>query len=272
MNEDELRGALRHTMAATSPPQPMSATDALVAGRRARFRRRLVSVCAGSATALVLVAAVGFTGSLGSGGPEHPAGTEPSPSGTVDPLGRPTQEEWTAARKQAQALLDELVAVVPAGYTVVEDSLNPVALFPIGMGGRTNPSSDLVYQASFSIRQGEQSGLVLVEAHTGNTSMTGLQGDGCQLTLQIYPSSRGQCRLVTVGQAKVGVAQTRWTSDDPPRSAQWAGYRHPDGVVVKVAQISRPDRYGKASPELKKLPFTAQQLADLAASDRFHVD
>lgn len=80
---------------------------------------------------------------------------------------------------------------------------------------------------------------------------------------------------MTAGQVKVGVAQSRWSNEDPKRSAQWAAYRHPDGVLVKVAQISRPDisahRFG-VLPELKKLPFTAQQLADLAVSERFHVD
>ncbi|MDZ5445115.1 hypothetical protein U2F26_20630 [Micromonospora sp. 4G57] len=278
MNEDEFRGALRRTMAATSPPQPMSTADALVAGRRARFRRRVVSFCAGSATAVVLVAAVGFTGVLGSGSRYSPAGTKPSSSSTVDPRSRPSQVEWTAGKEQAQAMLNELIAVVPAGYTVVEDSLNPVAMVPMGsMGtaGRPTWMGDWVYQASFSIRQGKQTGLVLVEVHTGHSPLTRLQGDGCELTLQIYPSSRGQCQLVTVGQAKVGVAQSHWKNEDPPQFAQWAGYRHPDGAVVKVAQISSPDPYAHrfgVLPELKKLPFTVEQLAELAASDRFHVD
>ncbi|MEH0938702.1 hypothetical protein [Micromonospora psammae] len=227
---------------------------------------------AGSATAVVLVAAVGFTGVLGSGSRYSPAGTKPSSSSTVDLRSRPSQEEWTTARKQAQAMLNELVAVVPAGYTVVEDSLNPQALVPMGTVGRPTAVGDWLYLASFSIRQGKQTGLLLVEVQTGHSR---LQGDGCELTLKIHPFPRGQCQLVTVGQAKVGVAQVHWTNEDPPRFAQWAGYRHPDGVVVKVAQLSSPDSYAHrfgVLPELKKLPFTVQQLAALAASDRFHVD
>lgn len=285
MNEDEIRGALRRAMAAASPPQPMSTTDALAAGRRARFRRSVVSFCAASATAVVLAAAVGFTGVLGSGGSYRPTGTEPPSGSTADPtattppgavrctpascphLGAPdlTQEEWDARRNRAREMLDDLLAALPAGYTVVrDDPLNP--LDPM-------VSSSGIYQAYFTVRQGKQTGLVLVEVHSPQSPIGNRwQGDGCDLALEIWPYPRGTCQLVTVGQAKVGVAQARWSNEDPKRSAQWAGYRHPDGVLVKVAQISRPDRYWKAPPELKKLPFTAQQLADLAVSDRFHVE
>ncbi|MEU9828037.1 hypothetical protein [Micromonospora chersina] len=265
----------------------MSTTDALVAGRRARFRRRVVSFCAASATAVVLVAAVGFTGALGSGGSHPPAGTEPPfgstavptptlPSGAVlctpatcPQLGAPdlTQEEWDARRNRAREMLNDLVAAVPAGYTVVrDDPLNP--LDPM-------VSSSGIYQAYFTVRQGKQTGAVLVEVHSPQSPIGNQdrwQGDGCDLALAIWPYPRGTCQLMTAGQVKVGVAQARWSNEDPKRSAQWAAYRHPDGVLVKVAQISRPTTYWKAPPELKKLPFTAQQLADLAVSDRFHVD
>ncbi|MET7806127.1 hypothetical protein [Micromonospora chersina] len=287
MNEDELRGALRRTMAATSPPQPMSATDAVVAGRRARFRRRVVSFCAASATAVVLVAAVGFTGVLGSGGGYRPAGAEPPSRSTADPRastppgtarctsdacllhGMPdlSQEEWDARRNRAREMLDYLLAALPAGYTVVrDDPLNP--LEPMA-------SSSGIYQAYFTVRQGKQTGGVLVEVHSPQSPIGNQdrwQGGGCDLALEIWPHPRGKCQLMTVGQVKVGVVQARWSNETPKRSAQWAAYRHPDGVLVKVAQFSGLDRYWKAPPELKKLPFTAQQLADLAVSDRFHVD
>ncbi|MFG3603172.1 hypothetical protein [Micromonospora chersina] len=285
MNEDELRGALRHTMAATSPPQPMSATDALIAGRRARFRRRVVSFCAASATAVVLVAAVGFTGALGSGGSYRPAGTKPPSGSTADPtptlppgavlctpatcphLGAPdlSPEEWNARRNRAREMLDDLLAALPAGYTVVrDDPLNP--LDPM-------VSSSGIYQVYFTVRQGKQTGGVLVEVHTPQSPIGNhWQGGGCDLALEIWPYPRGKCQLMTVGQVKVGVVQARWSNETPKQSAQWAAYRHPDGVLVKVAQFSGLDRYWKAPPELKKLPFTAQQLADLAVSDWFHVD
>ncbi|MFF4810291.1 hypothetical protein ACFY03_18985 [Micromonospora chersina] len=274
MNEDDLRGALRRTMAATSPPQPMSTTDALVAGRRARFRRRVVSLCAGSATAVVLVAAVGFTGVLDSGRPDQSAAAEPSPRSMADPTGTPrlglpklTQEEWDARRTRAREMLNDLLAALPAGYTVVRD--DPLNL-PDSMA---SPSG--IYQAHFIVRQGKQTGAVLVEVHTPQSNIGNRwQGDGCDLALEIWPYPRGTCQLATVGQVKVGVARARWSNEDPKRAAQWAGYRHPDGVLVKVAQISRPDisahRFG-VLPELKKLPFTAQQLAALAVSERFHV-
>ncbi|WP_328380941.1 hypothetical protein OHQ88_23455 [Micromonospora zamorensis] len=283
MNEDEFRGALRDVMATTSPPPPMSAADTLAAGRRARFRRRVVSFCAGSATAVVLVAAVGFTGVLGSGSSYRPAGTEPPSNSAADPrattppgavrctpascphLGSPDlpQEEWDARNNRAREMLDDLIAALPAGYTVVrDDPLNPLDPKAFSLG---------FYQAYFNVRQGKQTGLVIVEVHTPQSPIGNRwQGNGCDLALEIWPP-RGTCQLMTASQAKVGVAQARW-NEDPPRFAQWAVYRHPDGVLVKVVQISRPDRYWTAPPELKKLPFTAQQLADLAVSDQFHVD
>ncbi|MFG2109944.1 hypothetical protein [Micromonospora chersina] len=288
MNEDELRGALRHTMAATSPPQPMSTTDALVAGRRARFRRRVVSFCVGSATALVLVAAVGFTGVLGSGSNYRPADAKPPSGSTADPrattppgtvrctpascphLGLPdlSQEEWDARRTRARQMLNDLLAALPGGYTVGRDD-------PLNSPD-SGASSSGMYQAHFTVRQGKQTGVVLLEVHTPQSNIGNRwQGDGCDLALEIWPYPRGKCQLVNVGLVKVGVARARWSNEDPPRSAQWAGYRHPDGVLVKVAQISSPDisahRFG-VLPELKKLPFTAQQLAELAVSERFHVD
>lgn len=175
MNEDELRGALRRTMAATSPPQPMSTTDALIAGRRARFRRRVVSFCAASATAVVLVAAVGFTGALGGGRPDQSVAAEPSPRSMADPTGTPrlglpklTQEEWDARRTRAREMLNDLLAALPAGYTVVrDDPLNP-------------PDSKVfsgMYQVHFLVRQGKQTGAVLVEVHTPQSNIgNGWQG------------------------------------------------------------------------------------------------
>ncbi|MCI4066119.1 hypothetical protein MRQ36_27650 [Micromonospora sp. R77] len=157
-------------------------------------------------------------------------------------------------------MLDALLAALPGGYTVVrDDPLNPL-----------DPKASLsgIYQAYFTVRQGKQTGLVLVEVHDPQSPIGDRwEGDGCALALAMWPVPRGRCQLMTTGQTKVGVAQSQWGD----RFAQWAGYRHPDGVVVKVAQISRPDRYWKAPPELKKLPFTVQQLADLAVNERFHV-
>jgi hypothetical protein len=48
----------------------------------------------------------------------------------------------------------------------------------------------------------------------------------------------GDCQVVTVGAVQVGVV-VQPTGDD--RFDQWAAYRHPDGVVVFVAQSLKHD-------------------------------
>jgi hypothetical protein len=61
--------------------------------------------------------------------------------------------------------------------------------------------------------------------------------------------------ISTVGSVQVGVV-VRPAGDD--RFDQCAAYRHPDGVVVFVAQASTAD---DSRPALTKLPFSAEQLA-----------
>ncbi|MET8349000.1 MULTISPECIES: hypothetical protein [unclassified Micromonospora] len=52
------------------------------------------------------------------------------------------------------------------------------------------------------------------------------------------------------------------------RFDQWAAYRHPDGVVVYVAQRAK---LGDDPPALTTLPFSVPQLAALAVDERFHL-
>ena len=52
------------------------------------------------------------------------------------------------------------------------------------------------------------------------------------------------------------------------RFDQWAAYRHPDGVVVFVAQGASLD---DERPGLTTLPFSVRQLAALAVNERFHL-
>ena len=77
----------------------------------------------------------------------------------------------------------------------------------------------------------------------------------------------GDCKVVTVGKAKVGVM-----NGDEDRIDQWAAYRHPDGIVVFVAQ-SRAATNGEAALKpLKDLPLSESELAALATDDRFHLN
>ncbi|WP_243704919.1 hypothetical protein [Micromonospora sp. KC723] len=83
---------------------------------------------------------------------------------------------------------------------------------------------------------------------------------------QRFWAMKGECQVVDAGARKVGVV-VRPTDDD--RFDQWAAYRHPDGVVVFVAQSGGSNG---GPTELTKLPFSVEQLAALATDDRFHLE
>ncbi len=110
------------------------------------------------------------------------------------------------------------------------------------------------------VAQGGGTGKLLAEVHTvGN----GLTTDQCEVAQQFW-GMRGECQVVGVGAAQVGVV-VRPTHHG--QFDQWAAYRHPDGVVVFVAQAAQAD----GARPLGQLPLSVAQLAELAASDRFHL-
>lgn len=286
MKEDELRDALRNTIAASSPPPPMSTTHAIAAGRRARVRRFAAWTGAGSATAVAVIAVVGivFAGAGPAPGVAQPAGPGPvttppaqlsSSGGTKEPWpngpdGKP-QEDRTARAgtrlDQGVRLLDEIVAVVPAGYTAPENPATrapnetPLRDHQAQFEDRVNGIEVWSYLSSAAVAQGERTGRLLVEVHTAGNQ---LSDDLCALA-QTFWGMKGQCQVVTTGNLQVGVV-VRPDGDD--RFDQWAAYRHPDGVVVFVAQSRK---FSDRLPSLTNLPFTVHQLAALATNERFHL-
>ncbi|GIH03821.1 hypothetical protein Rhe02_18880 [Rhizocola hellebori] len=278
MNEDAFREALRGEMAAATPPPPMSTAVALGAAKRARMRRRAVWACVGSAAAVLAVAGLTTIGPLGAGGFSpagpglpvlpYPSTKEAWPTG---PDGQPQEDRTARAgvrNDQAIKLLTEIVSVVPAGYTAPEDPANPPAdrqplrSYQASFEEKVNGVEVWGYMSSAAVAQGDQVGRLLVEVHTvGNQ----LPAEPCALAQQFW-GMQGECQTVTVQAAQVGVI-VRPTNDD--RFDQWAAYRHPDGVVVFVAQSAQnPTEGGLALPTL---PFTVQQLATLAVDERFHL-
>lgn len=281
MNEEELREALRREMATITPPAPSSSATTLRAARKALVRRRSAWACAGSAAVVLAVtgATVGVPGFFGSGGLK-PAGLWPQPaphpsaSDTAQPWptgldGRP-QEDRTARAgdryDQGARLLDAVLSVVPARYTVenpVNQSVGQPSLrshqaqFEERVGGVEVWS----YLASVALFEGQRTGRLLVEVHTAENR---LPEDPCALAQKFW-GMRGECQVEVVGAAQVGVV-ARPSGDD--RFDQWAAYRHPDGVVVFVAQGMRFD---DERPQLTDLPFTVPELAALAIDDRFHL-
>lgn len=282
MNGEELREVLRSEMAATVPPPPLSTATVLGAARRARARRRTAWACAGSAVAVLVVAGVGAVGGIpgaegfSAAGPGLQILPRPSDEDTAEPWptgpdGQP-QEDRTARAgtryDQGVRLLDEIVSVVPDGYTAPENPPGqpahqmPLRSHQAQFEEKVNGVDVWSYLSSATLTQGERRGRLLVEVHTtGNL----LPSEPCVLARQFWGMG-GRCEVVPVGAARVGVV-VQPAEDD--RLDQWAAYRHSDGTVVFVAQGSS---LGEGRDALPALPFSVPALAALAVDDRFRLE
>ncbi|MET7672496.1 hypothetical protein [Micromonospora luteifusca] len=278
MNGEELRDALCSEMASITPPPPLSTGATLGAARRAHFRRRAVWASLGSVA--VVLAVTGFAAVGDPGGRVYqPAGGLPAPSERsgdtkeawpTGPDGRPQEDRTARAgtkHDQGVHLLNEVVSVVPAGYTKPDDPANQPAeqrtlrTHQAQFEAKVNGVDLWSYMSSVAVAQGTGTGRVIVEVHdAGNPLPT----EPCALA-QNFWGMQGECQVETVGAAQVGVV-VRPGSDE--RLDQWSAYRHPDGVVVFVAQGTRLD---ESRPALKQLPFSVPQLAALAVDERFHL-
>ncbi|MCG5462885.1 hypothetical protein MED01_000997 [Micromonospora sp. MED01] len=275
MNEEEFREGLRSEMARTTPPPPLSTGAALGAARRTCFRRRALWASLGSAA--VVLAVTGFAAvatpdgrvyqPAGQGPLGSPDTKEPWPTG---PDGQP-QEDRTARAgskyEQGTHLLSEAVSVIPSGYTTPEDPPNQSAeertlrTHQAQFEDKVDGVDVWSYSSSVAVAQGKGTGRVIVEVHDAGNQ---LPTEPCDLA-QTFWGMRGECQVETAGTTRVGVV-IRPTDDD--RLDQWSAYRHPDGVVVFVAQTVRLD---ESRPALTKLPFSVPQLAALAVDERFHL-
>ncbi|TDC39294.1 hypothetical protein E1211_04730 [Micromonospora sp. 15K316] len=291
MNGNELRAALRGEMAAGHTPPPLSTAAMLGVARQARARRRTVWACAGSAAAVLALAGVATANTPGGvySGPADnaPVGPSTKPADSASaaaptskdsatpwptgPDGRPQEDRTAQAGSrydQGVRLLSEIVSVVPAGYTAPEDATGrPADAMPrrshqAQFEERVDGVDVWSYMSSAALAQGERTGRLLVETHTAGNQ---LPSEPCALARGFW-GMQGECQVVTVGAAQVGVV-ARPTVDD--RFDQWAAYRHPDGVVVFVAQGRRLDAN---EPALITLPFSLRELAGLAVDERFHLE
>ncbi|MET8044652.1 hypothetical protein ABZU25_27755 [Micromonospora sp. NPDC005215] len=279
MNGQELRDALRTEMASATPPPPLSTGATLVAARRAHFRRRAVWASLGSVA--VVLAVTGFAvvatpddhvyqpAGQGPLAPPDASGDtkEPWPTG---PDGQPQEDRTARAGSQYDRgvhLLNEVVSVVPAGYTAPEDPANQPAdqrmlrTHQAQFEAKVDGVDRWSYLTSVAVAQGDRTGHVIVEVHDAGNQ---LPTEPCALARDFW-GMQGECQVETVGAAQVGVV-VRPGNDD--RLDQWSAYRHPDGVVVYVAQGAKLD---ETRPALNTLPFSVPQLAALAVDERFHL-
>ena len=274
MNEDTLREALRTTMTSTPEPPPMESAAALRAGRRAVHRR---TALAGAAGVLVAVTAIGVGVWLPRGGDGTPmtAAGQPSaipspadtkPSWPIDGNGLPQQDATAKSGlnyQKGQQVLQAVLTAVPDGYTTPTGDAGGI---PLRMNeASVDPDKSWGYTGSAAVAKDGDTGRLMAEVHT---KRKGLPSDPCGLA-QTFWGMKGQCQVVTVGKAKVGVVVK---AGEDKRLDQWAAYRYPDGLVVYVAQSRKATNDDKPTlAPLSKLPLTVEQLAALAADPRFHI-
>ena len=292
MNENDLRDAMRATMTITPPP-PMESAAAVTAGRRA-VRRRATLAAAGTTTAVLVVTALvmnsGLHRSATGGdapwaGPAQPTavdGSVPAPIGTPSAAGDDTKPSWpldgdgqpqqdATARsgeryQQGKKLLREVLAVVPDGWSTPAgkpDDEIPLQYHQAQVEG-DQTGSTWGYLATATVARDGGSGQLLAEVHTTNN---GLPAEPCALARKFWELG-GSCAVRRVGGAKVGVAHA---TGGEQGIDQWAAYRHPDGIVVYVAQSRTAQNGATTLKPLKDLPLSKPELAALAADDRFHL-
>ncbi|WP_306210323.1 hypothetical protein [Actinoplanes sp. RD1] len=277
MDENELRRALHTTM--TTAPPPMDSAPVLAAGRRAVRRRAAATGFAAAAVVGVTTVAAAAALQAPAAPVAGPAPAPPSavptptavdtkPSWPLDGDGHPQQDATARSGpryEQGATLLEQLLAVVPGGWTTPEGTTAEVpAQYHQAQVGGDNSGSTWEYMAYAAVSKGGRTGELLAEVHTtGN----GLPADLCA-TGRAFWMLGGTCRLVTAGGSKVAVV------DGPAgrQPDQWAAYRHPDGTVVYVAQSRRPSSGTSTAPALQQLPLSPQALAALAVQERFHLE
>jgi hypothetical protein len=290
MNENELRQALRATMATASVPPPMNETPVLDAAQRAQRRHRARWAGAGSAVAaaavvglaVVVVATTSGAGGADVGGTggsaassthtgtttrEQPSGTESSwPNGQTDRTAHkgPEYDKGLAVRT-------ELDASVPAGYESPEGLKGTGELAGAPMRVHQAQYLDTVdgtevweYMADIVVTKGGGYGRLLAEVTTPGGETT---GDGCDLQPGLWGMT-GTCTEIEIDGKRVGVFTAKRGEGD--QFDQWAGYRHDDGTVVIIGQAH--DRAFTNFAPLAGRPLTAKRLAELAADTRFRLD
>lgn len=274
MNEQELKHALRDTMSAAPQPPSMNQAAVLDAAKRAHRQRRAAWAGAGSAVAVAAVAMAamvipgtgGGTPAAGGGQPTSPAVTGTNTTDVQTETSWPNgQTDRTATKgpefEQGKQLLDRLTEVLPSGYQVVDEGeLEPS--HQAQFEDRVHGKEVWEYLAGVPVTRnggyGEVTTLVETYPRTGD-DMT----KPCELTKRLW-NMDGECEVVTVAGTEIGVV----TKATRQQADQWAGYQHPDGTVVYIAQAKQVT-WPRGKPALDKQVFTVHQLAELAMDPRF---
>lgn len=273
MNEHEFRQALRDTMTVATPPAWMNESPVVDLAKRAHRRRRATWASAGSAAAVmaVVAGAMVLAPTTDDGSPGLSVGD------AAQDTTKETKPEWpdgqtdataTAGPKydQGVALMNELIGAVPDGYEtpdglVYADPAHEGSALRYHQAAIHGADGGWEYYAVVPVSAGENLGEIFVQVNTVGNDL-----EGCELSRTLWSQGGGTCEEITVAGTTLGVV-----TDTGPESAfdQWVGFRHPDGTVVYAAQDDEFE--GSGQPPLTGLPFTAQQLAELATDARFRL-
>ena len=275
MNEHEFRQALRDTMTVAAPPEPMNESPVLDLAKRTHRRRQATWAGAGSAAAVmaVVAGAMVLAPTTDDGAPGLSvggAGQNSSTSKGTEPNWPDGQTDATATAgpryDQGVTLMNELIGSVPDGYEApdgLEYPENDAGPLRYHQAADHGANGNWEYYAIVPVSAAGGLGKIFVQVNTAGSEIV---GEGCDLSRTLWSQDGGTCEDVTVAGTTLGVV-----TDTGPESAfdQWVAFRNPDGNVVYVAQDNEFE--GSGQSPLSDVPFTAQQLAELATDARFHL-
>jgi hypothetical protein len=287
MNEHEIRRVLEDVVVASSPPPSMDPASVLATARADRRRRRATfgAIGAGAAVVIIAVGAVVVPGLSGTGPRIGPAAAGPRPSSIgqgVPALTSPpaaSESHWPdgqtdrTARSgpradRATELAEVLTSFLPAGIDVA-DATSEISGGPLisheAEYDATEDGRDLwTYSAALPVAVDAvaESGLGRVDLIV-STARSSTPSDPCEAVSQYPREFQGECSLIDVDGAQVGVVEHGLIA------GQVAVHVHEDGTYVRVTQSVTFDHSGR--PAMEELPMTVEELAAITVDDRFHV-
>lgn len=237
------------------PPPPMrDSAQVLAIAQRAARRPARVTITAGSLAAAALAAVTALVWSPQTAS-VHPAPAATS-TATVDP-GPPPVPPRDKARRTGERIAQLLTAALPTGYT------GQSAVGADGTYTWEMPAGRYFVQTKLLVSNGYSGGTLLSSVVRDGTAAP--SGDLCTpaVAARVDGDEQGAtCEVVTIDRVRVRVTTTKAREKTATRfladgylTISWK----PDAWMVLQTPASRP-------PTAPPSPFTAQQLAGLAAS------
>jgi hypothetical protein len=234
-----------------APPMPSAAEALSVAQRSARLRTTAIAGAAIASVAAVIAAAAVFAGPA-----EQPRRTMPAASATWPHL--------AADRPYEATVSNVLISAVPAGFTARAAPGNTDYIGTWQFIPRSDEESTSEVMVSAGSRKGVlEEATMLYETPVPTGDLCHLDGKQLvRMRVDIPPWSR--CEILVVGGVSIQVT----TTYDYLLGTVLVATRFINGGIIEVtAQQGIPAAWDKpAIPTLRTLPFTAADLAAIAAN------